>query len=232
MTREQDFERRLADWLADGPSSAPIEVVDRALERTEGRRQRHGAWLRLVLSLERVGHRFPTRRAARVATLAAVLAGVLLASAVITLPFGGGPASPPVMDSNAVVAIDGTVEMDGTSETPTQLTRVVDIESDDQRIEGQAIQELTVLIQSPDAHVLHGTMRLENDWGAWMGNVDIVTYPSGAESEYAVLEGTGTYEGFTYHHTIHGQPAGTVRAFEGAIWPDEPPAIPDPSLLP
>ena len=42
MTPEQDFERRLTDWLSDGPSMAPAEVVDRALEQTSGRRQRRG----------------------------------------------------------------------------------------------------------------------------------------------------------------------------------------------
>ena len=44
MTREQDLERRLADWLTDGPVTAPTEVVDEAIERTVGRPQRRPIW--------------------------------------------------------------------------------------------------------------------------------------------------------------------------------------------
>lgn len=233
MTREQDFERQLADWLADGPNTAPAEVVDRALEQTAVRRQRRGIGRWLVLPLERVGHWFPTHRTARVSALAAVLAGILLTSVVVSVPFLGGSAGPaPEMDDAAVVAIEGSVNVDITSETPTQQTRVVDIESEDQRIDGRARQDLIVLAQSANTRVLRGTMRLENDWGTWEGEVDIVTYPSGEEYEYAALEGTRAYEGFTYHYAIYDQPAGTVRTLEGAIWPDEPPAMPEPSLLP
>ena len=54
MTREQDLERHLADWLTDGPVTAPTEVVDEAIERTAGRRQRHPLWGRLLEPLDRV----------------------------------------------------------------------------------------------------------------------------------------------------------------------------------
>ena len=232
MTPEQDFERHLADWLTDGPNMAPTQVVDRALVQTAHRRQRRGAWRRLVLRLERIGYWLPTQRTARLVTLAAVLAGVLLASAIITVPFGSSPGSPPVMDDQAIVVIEGSAKVDVTSETPKQIDRVVAIETDDRRIDGQARQKLTILTQSADTRQLRGTMRLENDWGAWEGAVDIVTYPSGEEYEYAALEGTDVYEGFTYLYTTRHANAEAERTVEGAIWPDEPPSPPDPSLLP
>jgi len=233
MTREQDFERQLADWLADGPNTAPTKVVDQALEQTAARRQRRGVGRWLVLPLERVGHWFPAHRTARLSALAAVLAGILLTSVVVSVPFLVGSAGPaPTMDEGSPVVVTGTAELDVVDEKPTQVTRVVDIETKDRRIDGQAHQELTVLAQSADTRVLHGTMRLTNAWGSWVGDVDIVTYPSGEEYEYATLGGTKAYEGFTYHYAIYDPSAGTVRTFEGAIWPDEPPAMPEPSLLP
>lgn len=233
MTREQDFERRLADWLEDGPATAPIEVVDRALEHTAERRQRRGPWRWLVLPLERIGHRFPAQRAARVSGLAIVLAGILLTSAVVSVPFMGGGLGPaPKMDDQAIRVIEGTAEVDVLDESPTDLIRSIDIETGDQRIDGRARQELTVLVQSASTRQLHGTMRLVNDWGTWAGPIDIVRYPSGEEYEYAALRGSGTYEGFTYHYIVHRPAAEAERTVEGAIWPDEPPPLPDPSLLP
>ncbi len=75
-------------------------------------------------------------------------------------------------------------------------------------------------------------MRLENDWGTWEGPVDIVRYPSGEEYEYASLRGSGAYEGFTYLYVVRQATAEAERTVEGAIWPDEPPPLADPSLLP
>ena len=232
MTPEQDFERHLADWLADGPKMAPPDVVDGALAQTAKRRQRRGVWRWLVLPLERIGRWFPTRRAARLAPLAAVLVGVLLTSAVATWPFGGDPGSPPSMDEIAPRAVVGSAEVDVGEVSPTELTRLMQIDTGDQRIDGQARQELSVLVHSGSTRQLRGTMRLENDWGAWEGAVDIVRYPSGEEYEYAALSGSGTYEGFTYHYIVHQPSAEAERTVEGAIWPDEPPSLPDPSLLP
>ena len=75
-------------------------------------------------------------------------------------------------------------------------------------------------------------MHLGNAWGAWDGPVDIVRYPSGEESEYASLRGSGAYAGYTYEYTVRQATAEAERTVEGAIWPDEPPPLPDPSLLP
>ena len=233
MTRDQDLERQLADWLVAGPSTAPAEVIDQALEQTEGRRQRRGAWRLLVLPLARLGRWFPTYRTARVSVLAAVLVGILLTSVIVSVPFlGGGPGPLPEMDSAVPRGVAGTAEMDVVSETPETQVRSIDFETGDQRIDGRARQELTVLVQTGSAGQLHGTMRLDNAWGTWEGPVDIVRYPSGGEYEYASLQGSGAYEGFTYQYVVRQATAEAERTVKGAIWPDEPPPPLDPSLLP
>ncbi len=89
MTREQDLERRLADWLTDGPITAPTEVVDEAIERTVGRRQRHPLWGRLLEPLDRVRASDETR----VLVLVVVLALSMLAALAIAVPLAGGAAT-------------------------------------------------------------------------------------------------------------------------------------------
>ena len=233
MTREQDLERQLADWLVDGPSMAPPEVVDQALKQTDGRRQWRGAWRLLVVPLTRLGGWFPSYRTARVSALAAALAGVLLTTVLVSVPFlGGDPGPPPEMDATAPRVVAGTAAMDVTRVTAAELVRSLDLDSDDPRIDGRARQELNVLTEAGSVRQLHGTMHLSNDWGAWDGPVDIVRYPSGEEYEYASLQGSGAYEGFTYLYTVRQADAEAERTVEGAIWPDEPPSPPDPSLLP
>lgn len=232
MTREQDFERHLADWLADGPNLAPDQVVDRALAQTAHRRQRRGVRRWLVLPLERVGGRFPTHRAGRLATLAAVLAGVLLASAVVILPVVGGPGSAPVMDDHAPRAVVGSAELVSVTEVTGGSERVLRIETDDPRIRGKARQVLAIEESSENDLVRSsGVMRLENEWGAWDGNVSGVQYPDGTEVEYGWLAGEDAFAGFSYFHSTTNHQAEAERVLEGAIWPDEPPPIPSPSLL-
>lgn len=241
MTREQDFERQLAEWLGEGPSAAPTEVVERALEQTHGRRQWRGAQRLLVRPFERFGASVAGDRVARAGAFMTVLAGVLLASVIVFVPFaGGGPASTPTptpvptptLDTEPPVAVVGTAKVEIIPETPTELVRLVDIETEDERIDGRARQELAVLVEAGGAYQLHGTMHLETPWGDWEGPVDIVHYPSGEEYEYASLTGSGAYEGSTYLHTVRQATAEAERTVEGAIWPDEPPAPPDPRLLP
>jgi len=241
MTRDQDLERQLADWLVAGPSTAPAEVIEQALKQTEGRRQRRGAWRLLVLPFARLGRWVPVYRTATVGALAVVLVGILLTSVVVSVPFLGGgpgpsptptPGPPPEMDSAVPGDVAGTAEIDIVSETPAEVVRSIDFETADPRIDGRARQVLTVLVQTGSARQLHGSMRLDNAWGAWEGPVDIVRYPSGEEYEYASLQGSGTYKGFTYLYVVHQATAEAERTVKGAIWPDEPPPPPDPSLLP
>ena len=241
MTRERDLERQLAEWLVDGPSTAPAEVVDEALKLTAGRPQERGV-RRLLAQL---GRWFQISRIARVSALAAVLAGVLLTGVIVTTPFLGGGTVPsptptptptlgpaPSMDGQAALPVAGTATMAIESESPMRQVRSVVIDTGDPRVDGRASQELVVLAETANAAQLDGTMRLKNDWGAWEGRIDIVRYRSGEEYEYASLLGSGAYAGYTYEYIVRQATAEAERTVEGAIWPDEPPPLPDPSLLP
>lgn len=233
MTREQDFERRLAEWLDDGPSTAPIEAVDRALERTAGRRQRRGPWRWLDIPWRYLGHGSRTRGLARAIPVAAVLVGLLLTSLLVSLPFAGGPGPTPGMDASEIYVVAGPVRTESETGAPERLTRSIHFEVGDPRVDGKASQVLEVALDTETGlRIARGTMRLENAWGAWEGTVDVIAYPNGEEVEVAALSGSDAYDGFIYHYSIHDQPAGAERTVEGAIWPDEPPAMPDPSLLP
>jgi len=76
MTREQDLQRRLVDWLTDGPVTAPTQVVDEAIKRTVGRRQHHPLWGWLLAPLDR----FRAGEDTRVVILVVVLALTMLAA--------------------------------------------------------------------------------------------------------------------------------------------------------
>jgi hypothetical protein len=229
MTRDQDFERQLADWLESGPVVAPTEVVDRAIEQTRGRRQRR-AWWSWAHAL---GDRLRSDGRARPLGVALILVLTLLATFAVAVPLAGGPSPAPEMDPLAARAIAGNARVFDETASPTGVTRVVDIQVGDPRVDGQARQELEALLGS-ETGIYHrrGIMRLENAWGSWQGPVDVAGYPTGEEFEFASLTGSGAYEGFVYLHTVRIHPSGAGRAVEGAIWPDEPPPIPDPSLLP
>ena len=234
MTRDQDFEQRLSDHLTEGPSVAPKEVVDQAVERTEGRRQRHRAWVWLTMPLDLPLWRSDAgRRLGRLVVIAAVMASVLLTALLISGPFAGGPGPVPEMESNAVRSVGGSMATTHESEAAGVLERVLLIEVGDPRIDGTAHQSLRVE-NAPAAGVQRstGVMRLDNDWGTWEGVVNGVRFPDGTIVEYGWLTGRGAYDGFSYFHSTHGPSAGTERAIEGAIWPGEPPSMPDPSLLP
>ena len=229
MTREQDLERRLADWLADGPVTAPTEVVDEAIERTAGRRQRHPLWGWLREPFDRVRAGSETR----IVVLIVVLALSILAALAIAVPFAGGTRPAPEMDPTSVLAITGTTEVISESEVDGVFERAVRVVASDPSASGEARQVL--LIEAAPGVGLQrsiGMMRLENEWGAWEGVVRGARYPDGSELEYGWLAGQDTYQGFSYFHSTRGHAAETERTVEGAIWPGEPPPMPDLSLLP
>ena len=225
MTREQDLERHLADWLTDGPVTAPTEVVDEAIERTVGRRQRHPLWGRL-LDRGRLGDE------TRVLVLIGVLALSMLAALAIAVPFAGGARPAPEMDPTGVLMITGTTEVISESELDGVLERLVRVDASESRASGEARQILYTQDAPAGLRRSTGMMRLENEWGAWEGVVHGARYPDGSELEYGWLEGEDTYAGFSYFHSTQGRSAGAERAVEGAIWPGEPPPMPDSSLLP
>ena len=229
MTREQDLERRLADWLTDGPATAPTEVVDEAIERTVGRRQRHRLWGWLQELLGRMQTSDRTRGFA----LLAVLVLTLLAVLAVAVPFAGGTRPAPEMDPTSVLEVSGTTEVIHESEVDGVFERAVRVVASDPRARGEA-RQIVHIEAAPGVGLQRSTgwMRLENEWGAWEGDVHGVRYPDGSELEYGWLAGQDTYEGFSYFHSTRGHPAETERTVEGAIWPGEPPPTPDPSLLP
>ena len=228
MTREQDLERRLADWLTDGPVTAPTEVVDDSIERTVGRRQRHPLWGRLREPLDRAR----ARDEMRVVVPVLVLALTLLAALAIAGAFAGGTRPAPEIDPTSILPITGTTEVGSESAAGGVFERLVRIDVSDPRVRGEARQVLHIEA-APGVGLQRstGVMRLENEWGAWEGVVHGVRYPDGSELEYGWLVGQDAYEGFSYFHSTGGHAAETERTVEGAIWPGEPPPMPDPSLL-
>ncbi len=227
MTREQDLERRVADWLTDGPVTAPTEAVDEAIERTVGRRQRHPLWGRLREPLDRVRARDKKR------VVVLVLALTLLAALAIAVPFAGGTRPAPEMDPTSVLEITGTTEVISESEVDGVFERAMRVVASDPRASGKARQIAHIEV-APGVGLQRstGVMRLENEWGVWEGVVHAARYPDGSELEYGWLAGQDAYEGFSYFHSTRGHAAETERTVEGAIWPGEPPPMPDPSLLP
>ena len=233
MTPEQDLERRLADWLADGPNMAPTEVVERALQQTAGRRQRRGLRRWFSIPSQLVARWRPTGGLARVVPVAAVMAGLLLVGLILSLPSMDQAGPAPGMTPSEIRTIAGVASVNDESTTPGRLTRTLEFAVEDPRIDGVARQEFEILQDAEsDMYIARGVMHLQNAWGTWDGPVELIGYPGGELIETAALTGSGAYAGFTYHYAIHDQPAGTERALEGAIWPDEPPAMPGPSLLP
>jgi hypothetical protein len=165
------------------------------------------------------------------AVITAVLSALLLTSLLVTLPLGG-PGRAPEMNPSAVRAVSGVVHVADETDSRTGLSRTLEFEVEDPRIDGRASVALDVSFETADMYHYRGTMRLDNAWGAWEGPVEIAGYPTGEEVGLARLAGEDAFEGFTYVYAIHGQNAGAERAVEGAIWPDEQPSMPDPSSLP
>ena len=229
MTREQDLQRRLVDWLTDGPVIAPTQVVDEAIKRTVGRRQHHPllGWLLAPLDQFRAGED------TRVVILVVVLALTMLAALAIAVPLTGGTRPAPEMDPSSVLAVTGAAEVISESERAGVFERLVRVDESDPRVRGEA-RQVMYIEAAPGVGLQRstGVMRLENEWGAWEGTIYGVRYPDGSELEYGWLQGHETYEGFSYFYSTRGHPAGTGRTVEGAIWPGEPPSAPDPSFLP
>jgi hypothetical protein len=229
MTREQDLQRRLVDWLTDGPVTSPTEVVDQAIKRTAGRRQRHPLWGWLLEPLDR----FRAGQDTRVVVLVLVLALTMLAALAIVVPLAGGTRRAPEMDPSSPLSVTGAIEVISESELDGVFERLVRVDASDPRVRGEARQVMSIE-SAPGVGLLRSTglMRLENEWGAWEGAIHGARYPDGTELEYGWLEGHGAYDGYSYFHSTRGHPAETGRTVEGAIWPGEPPPAPDPSSLP
>jgi hypothetical protein len=137
------------------------------------------------------------------------------------------------MDASAALSVEGGATVRDEPMSGATVRRTLRVDVGDPRVDGDAIV-LSLAEEAPATGLRRATglMRLENVWGAWEGVVYAVHYPDGSELEYGWLAGQGTYEGFSYFHHIRGHSDGAEWAVEGAIWPGEPPPMPDPSLLP
>jgi hypothetical protein len=69
-----------------------------------------------------------------------------------------------------------------------------------------------------------GTLRIENDGGAWEGTWRGVKYGGIVDSGSAWLVGSGDYEGLTYYYSFGGGNTDLVLETEGLIFPGGAPA--------
>ena len=102
--------------------------------------------------------------------------------------------------------------------------------SDDPRIRGEATY--VYLVDRNLADRRHTSlMRLENDDGAWQGQLTNVFLPDQVWVQYGWLKGEGAYEGLSFFTSFRGSSTGSRHLGEGMIWPGDPPPAPDPALL-
>ena len=168
----------------------------------------------------------------------------LIAAAIVALPLGIG--STAVGQSEAPLDPMGANYWTGTwtyaeggtptSETPMAgYTEILgseilgEVEADDPRISGTMRYVQTVhsaASRDPDegdVGIAHGTVRIDNDEGAWVGTYSAFGGGPGGE-EWYVLEGEGAYEGLTTIFRWQDDPV----AYEGVIVPAPIPVLPDP----
>ena len=164
MTPEQDFERRLADWLSDGPNMAPAEVVDRALEQTSGRRQRRGVQRWFSIPSQLVARWRPTGGLARIVPVGAVMAGLLLVGLILSLPSMDQAGPAPGMTPSEIRTIAGVASVNVESTAPGRLTRTLELAVEDPRIDGVARQEFESLLDTDvDWSTGASTVRVQAD---------------------------------------------------------------------
>jgi hypothetical protein len=101
VTREQQFEQRLADWLEDGPLDAPDRVIDAAVARARAHPRRRsplaGLWRTVMTRMQPTPFPSPARRT-RITAFASVAVVAVVALAVVgggALLLNRGPANQP-----------------------------------------------------------------------------------------------------------------------------------------
>lgn len=76
-----------------------------------------------------------------------------------------------------------------------------------------------------------GVVRLVNDGGSWLGPLYVIYYPDGSEFRYAIMEGSGDYEGLTSTMTNYIGPD-QIGQPQSIVWAEDPPPVPDAEMLP
>lgn len=107
MTREQQFEQRLADWLAEGPLAAPERVIDAAVAHAHAhprRRRSLGGLRKTVVERKHLAPVVSPAHRTRITTFAAVAVAVAVGLAVVgggALMLSRGPGNPPVVPGSS-----------------------------------------------------------------------------------------------------------------------------------
>jgi len=206
MTIGNDLEQRLDDWMQeDAALPDDLREVIAKLPETPQRRHRWSPTLADVT--------WRTRTMFSATRVAATIAIFALGASVTLIAGPLGPASEPAPGSSAADPLEPPVVVSGQSQrlfvrnpgeevlesgVPTlqgQLS-VVELEMDDERVSGP--YRLTQHAQNQGGMgPMWGTMRVENDEGAWEGPVD--GYWTSADSYFSgCLTGESGYEGLTY----------------------------------
>jgi hypothetical protein len=229
MTPEQDLERRLRGWLADGPSVAPRPVVDEALQRVAARPRRRplvvrlARWLRLPYTLTD-----RTLRASATAMLLVALA-IPLAVLVLSLPTVEVRQPLPSLAPQTLLYSIGTLDGVAVPATGGSTSGRADLRMDDPRLSGE-LRWSRQLEESPGEDLARwsAVLRIDNTGGAWEGETTGVRFPDDSELELGWLHGQGGYEGFSLFIDIRAT-KGSDRAVVGVIWPGPPPPLPEPT---
>jgi hypothetical protein len=229
MTPEQDLERRLRGWLADGPSVAPRPVVDEALQRVLIRPRRRPLVVRLA---RRLGLPYAlSDRTLRAGAGAMLLVAVTipLAVLVLSLPTVEVRQPLPSLAPQTLLYAGGTLEGTAIAADGGSTSGRADLRMDDPRVGGE-LRWSRRLEEAPGEDLARWTavLRIDNAGGAWEGETTGVRFPDDSELELGWLQGQGGYEGFSMFIDIRAT-KGSDRAVVGVIWPGPPAPLPEPT---
>ena len=244
MSRDEDIELRLADWLEDGPIGAPDAPIAAALEhaRTHPRRSSGvGRW-RILMSgtnMTQVGPKLHTgwlyAAAAVVVLVVAVTAGYGLLhsnnSGVGSGPAPAPTALPTTTASPPAAVISGTETC--TTRTAATTSTVDGVKQSrgeqldcsttmsDPRLTGTGTATFNVDQPSDGTWLSWGTREIRNTNGSWSGPFAITSTASATTMAFdAVLTGSGGYVGLLFRVRVEMTSAKTTLT--GVILPVGP----------
>jgi hypothetical protein len=243
MSRYEDIEQRLADWLEEGPIGAPDSPIAAALAHARVHPRRRwsvvGHWRTLMngTNMAQVGPKAPQAgwlyAAAAVLVLVVVVAAGygLLQSNNSGVGTGSAPlatASPTATASPAAAVITGTESCrprtDGTTSTvdgvKQERNQGIDCTTtmSDPRLTGNG-SAIWNSDEHPDAtYLAWGTRTITTDRGSWSGPYAIVSTSTATSMTFdVVLTGSGEYAGLVFRSQVVMSSSRTT--FTGAILP-------------
>jgi hypothetical protein len=255
MSEHLDIERAVAQHIESVGVSPPSDAFYDGLFTRAGRTRQRPRWLAM---LKEPPMRYRSRVAfgspiARVTAFAAItmLMTILGAGALVVGAQSPSPAPPsiapepldPMGASYWTGHFEGTGGTFGVQSERTGYTEdlggtaIGQVTADDPRMAGTMTETNNVHIApsrkpgEADVYVTNGTVRIENEEGAWVGTFTAWSSGSwfqGFGEEWHVMEGQGAYEGLTAVFRYES----TGSTFEGVILPSELPVLPDPIAPP